>query len=214
MALPIGAIIGGVTQIAGSLIGGKARRKEAREAAAQKAADLDRFRNFQFTNPYESMENVFEDATINQQATQFQAQQTDQALAQALQTATMAGGASGGAQAIAEAALKAKQGISADIASQEQALQSRSLEQEAALQSASGAAVIDIEQQKYAGAATNLQLSAARDATARQARQQATQGLLSGIGSFAGGVGGALAAMKQGGGKGFKGFMNAAIGNT
>ena len=212
MALPIGAIIGGVTQIAGSIIGGKARRKEAREAAAQKAVDLDRFRNFQFTNPYENMENVFEDATINQQATQFQAQQTDQALAQALQTATMAGGAPGGAQAIAEAALKAKQGISADMASQEQAIQSRSLEQEAALQAASGAATMDIEQQQYAGAATNLQLSAARDATARQARQQATQGLLSGVGSLAGGVGSALGSMTKG--SGFKGFMNAAIGRT
>jgi hypothetical protein len=212
MPLPIGAIIGGVTQIAGSIIGGGARRREAKLAAAQKEKDLGAFRDFQFTNPYASMENVFEDATINQQATQFQAQQTDQALAQALQAATMAGGAPGGAQAIAEAALKAKQGISADIAGQEQGIQSRSLEQEAALQSASGAATMDIEQQQYAGAATNLQLSAARDATARQSRQQATQGLLSGLGSLAGGVGGGLAGMEKG--TGFKGFMNAAIGRT
>ena len=210
MPLPIGAIIGGVTQIAGSLIGGGARRREARRAAAQKEADLAAFRDFQFTNPYANMENVFEDATINQQATQFQAQQTDQALAQALQTATMAGGAPGGAQAIAQAALKSKQGISADIAQQEQALQSRALEQEAALQAASGAATMDIEQQKYQGATANLQLSAARDATARQARQQATQGLLSGLGSLAGGVGGALGGMAKN--TGFKGFMNAAIG--
>jgi hypothetical protein len=212
MPLPIGAIIGGVTQIAGSLIGGRARRKEAERAAAQKAADLAAFRDFQFTNPYENMENVFEDATINQQASQFQAQQTDAALAQSLQASVASGGAAGGAQAIAQAALQSKQGISADIAQQEQALQSRSLEQEAALQSASGAATMDIEQQKYAGAATNLQLSAARDANARQARQQATKGLLSGLGSLAGGVGGALGSMTKGGG--FKGFMNAAIGKT
>jgi hypothetical protein len=198
MPLPIGAIIGGVTQIAGSIIGSGARRREAKLAAAQKEKDLGAFRDFQFTNPYASMENVFEDATINQQATQFQAQQTDQALAQALQAATMAGGAPGGAQAIAEAALKAKQGISADIAGQEQGIQSRSLEQEAALQSASGAATMDIEQQQYA--------------TARQSRQQATQGLLSGLGSLAGGVGGGLAGMEKG--TGFKGFMNAAIGRT
>lgn len=212
MPLPIGAIIGGVTQIAGSLIGGGARRREAKAAAAQKAQDLQSFRDFQFTNPYEGMENVFEDATVNQQATQFQAQQTDQALAQALQTATMAGGAPGGAQAIAQAALQSKQGIAADLAQQEQAIQSRSLEQEAALQAASGAATIDIEQQKYAGAATNLQLSSARDASARQARQQATQGLLSGVGSLAGGVGSAFGGMAKG--SGFKGFMNSAIGTT
>ena len=210
MPLPIGAIIGGVTQIAGSLIGGRARRREAERARIQKEADLAAFRNFEFTNPYASMENVFEDATINQQASQFQAQQTDAALAQALQASVASGGAAGGAQAIAQAALKSKQDISADIAQQEQALQSRALEQEAALQAASGAATMDIEQQKYAGAATNLQLSAARDAAARQARQQATQGLLSGLGSLAGGVGGALGSMTKG--TGFKGFMNAAIG--
>ena len=210
MPLPIGAIIGGVTQIAGSLIGGRARRREAERAAAQKTADLAAFRDFQFTNPYAGMENVFEDATINQQASQFQAQQTDAALAQALQASVASGGAAGGAQAIAQAALQSKQGISADIAQQEQALQSRALEQEAALQAASGAATMDIEQQRYAGAATNLQLSSARDAAARQARQQSTQGLLSGLGSLAGGVGGALGGMTKN--TGFKGFMNAAIG--
>ena len=119
MPLPIGALIGGATQIVGSLIGGGKRRREARAAAQQKQADLQAFRNFEFTNPYAGMENVFEDATINQQATQFQAQQTDQALAQSLQTAAMVGGAPGGAQAIAQAALKSKQGIAADIAQQE-----------------------------------------------------------------------------------------------
>jgi len=214
MPLPIGAIIGGVTQIAGSLIGGKARRQEAAAAAAQKERDLQTFKDFQFTNPYTSMENVFEDATINQQASQFQAQQTDVALAQGLDAIVAGGGGGGGAQAIAQAALQSKQNISADIASQEQALQSRALEQEAALQSAGAAASMDIEQQQYAGAATNLQLSASRDAAARQARQQATQGLLSGIGSLAGGVGSAIGGMTKGGTGGLKGFMNSAIGRN
>lgn len=210
MPLPIGAIIGGVTQIAGSLIGGKARRKEARAAAAQKERDLQTFKDFQFTNPYTSMENVFEDATINQQASQFQAQQTDAALAQGLDAIVAGGGGGGDAQAIAQAALQSKQNASADIASQEQALQSRSLEQEAALQSAGAAASMDIEQQQYAGAATNLQLSASRDAAARKAKQDATQGLLSGVGSLAGGVGDAMGGMTKG--SGFKGFMNSVIG--
>ncbi len=197
MPLPIAAIIGGATQIAGSLIGGGKRRREARQAAAQKEQDLATFRNFQFTNPYSGMENVFEDATINQQATQFQAQQTDQALAQALQTAAMVGGAPGGAQAIAQAALKSKQNIAADIASQEQAIQSRALEQESAIMEAEAQQGIDIERQRFAMAEQNLKLSAARDAAARQAKQQATQGLLSGLGSFAGGVGGALGVCKR-----------------
>ena len=212
MALPIGAIIGGATQIAGSLIGGGKRRAEARAAARQKQQDLQSFRDFTFTNPYQGMENVFEDATINQQAAQFQAQQTDQALAQALQSAAMTGGGAGGAQAIVDAALRSKQGISQSIAEQEQAIQSRMLEQESALMEAQAERGIDIERQRFTQAEQNLKLSAARDATARQARQQATRGLLSGLGSFAGGVGSALASMEDG--TGFKGFMNSALGRV
>lgn len=210
MPLPIAALVGGAAQIAGSLIGGGKRRREAKAAAAQKEADMQAFRNFQFTNPYEGMENVFEDATINQQATQFQAAETDRALANSMQAAVASGGAAGGAQAIAQAALQSKQNISADIAQQEAANQSRMLEQEAAIMQATAASDLDIQSQEYDRAGTNLKMSAARDAAARQARAKATQGLLSGIGSFAGGVGGAMGAMKSG--SGFKGFMNAAVG--
>ena len=191
MPLPL-ALIGGAAKIAGSLIGGRARRREAASAAAQKAADLSAFRNFQFTNEFSGMENVFEDATINQQATQFQAAETDRALANSMQAAIASGGAAGGAQAIAQAALQSKQNIAADIAAQESANQSRMLEQESALMEAEARTAQDLQQQRYQQAGTNLKLSSARDSAARAAKQRAASQLLGGITSFVGGVGSAF----------------------
>ena len=52
MALPIMGIIGGATQIAGSLIGGGARRREARAAAAEFSAQKQALQDFQFTNEF------------------------------------------------------------------------------------------------------------------------------------------------------------------
>ena len=189
MPLPIaGALIGGVTQIAGSIIGSGRRKREARAAKAEYDQQMRAYKDFQFTNPYSGMENVFEDATINQEATQFQAQQTDQALAQALQSAAMVGGAPGGAQAIAAAALKSKQGIAADIANQEAANRAAMLSQEAALQTAEAQASDAIQQRQYGQTQQLLNLAAGRKNAADAARARATQQLVSGIGSIAGGM--------------------------
>jgi len=189
MPLPIaGALIGGATKIAGSIIGSGKRKREQKAAQAEFEAQKAAFQNFQFTNPYSGMENVFEDATINQQATQFQAQQTDQALAQALQSAAMVGGAPGGAQAIAQAALQSKQGIAADIANQEAANRAAMLSQEAALQTAEAQASDAIQQRRYGQTQQLLNMAADRKTAADAARERATQQLVSGIGSVAGGL--------------------------
>ena len=184
----MGAIVGGAAQVVGSLVGGGARRREAKAAAAQKAQDLDSARNFNFSNPWANLENTAEDLTINQQATNVQAQQTDAALAQGLDAITQGGGGGGSAQAIAAAALQSKQGISADIASQEANNQRLRAQQAAENQSLAAQGEEDLQSQRYEQAGTNLELSAARDQAARDARQAATQGLVSGIGSIVGGV--------------------------
>ena len=201
MPLPIaGALIGGATKIAGSIIGSGKRKREQKAAQAEFEAQKAAFQNFQFTNPYSGMENVFEDATINQQATQFQAQQTDQALAQALQSAAMVGGAPGGAQAIAQAALQSKQGIAADIANQEAANRAAMLSQEAALQTAEAQASDAIQQRRYGQTQQLLNMAADRKTAADAARERATQQLVGGIGSIAG--------------AGVMGMKNAAAGNV
>ena len=183
--MPWGAIIGGAAQIAGSLIGGRARRREQRAAQAQQAADLQGVRNFQFTNTFKGLENTAEDLTVNQQAANFQAQQTDQALAQGLDAVVAGGGGGGGAQAIANAALASKQGISADLASQEQSNQALRAQQAAQLQSDEANAAQDLQTQQFEQQKGNLNLSSARLDTANQARQTATDQLVGGISSIA-----------------------------
>ena len=210
--MPWGAIIGGAAQIAGSLIGGRARRREQKAAQAQQAADLDKVRNFQFKDEYKGLENVYEDATVNQQATNFQAQQSDQALANAQQSIVEAGGGGGDAAALVAGALQSKQGISNQLAAQEQANQAARLGAESDLQSAKAASATDLQSQRFEQNKGNLNLSSARLNTANQARQSATDQLVGGISGIAnaggdalGKVGGALGgvASKIGGFLGF-----------
>jgi len=189
-AAAIGGLISGGAKIIGSLIGGGKRRREAKAARAEFEAQKQAFQNFQFTNPYSGLENVAEDLTVNQQAAQFQAQQTDAALAQAMQAAVMTGGAPGGAQAIAQAALQSKQGISQDIARQEQANEMARVSMEAKLQQLTAQGEEDIQSQRYLQQGELLNMSAGRLQAAKQARAQATQMLVGGVGQIASGFAG------------------------
>jgi len=63
--------------------------------------------------------NPFANLTVATQAAEMQAQQTDLSLASALDTLRATGSGAGGATALAQAALSAKQGVSASIAQQE-----------------------------------------------------------------------------------------------
>ena len=132
----------------------KAANKSAAQAAQEAETQLEfqkaqmamleeqkqRYREFEFTNPYAGMENVFEDLTVNQQAARFQAEQGAQQRANVMQTMQGAAGSSGIAglaQALAgQGALQARQ-ISADIVKQEQANQ---------LAQAKGAQAVDLAQ--------------------------------------------------------------------
>jgi len=202
MALPLMGLIGGATQIIGSLVGGGARRREARAAAAELEAQRAAFKDFNLTNPYAGLENTAEDLTVNQQASQFQAQQTDAALAQAMQAAVVSGGAAGGAQAIAQAALQSKQGISADIARQEAANERLRAQQAARLQAMEAQGAMQTQENRYTQQQQLLNLAAARQEAATAARAQATSALVGGIGSVVGGLGTAAAA-NGGFGEGF-----------
>ena len=204
----MGQILGGVANIAGSLIGGRGRRREQRAAAAEQAAQKEAFKNFQFTNVYSGLENVAEDLTINQDAAQFQAQQTDAALAQAMQAAVVSGGAAGGAQAIAQAALQSKRGVAADIARQEQANEMARVQQAAKLQEMEATGEMDIQSQEYSRSQELLNMANARKYAADQARRKATEQLIGGVGMLGKGLVGAATGGAIGGGVGgfLKGF--------
>jgi len=73
----------------------------------------------QVVNPYANVTNPFANMRVATKAAEMQAEQTDMALANTLDTLRETGAAAGGATALAQAALKSKQGISADIQKQE-----------------------------------------------------------------------------------------------
>ena len=133
------AIIGGVAQLGSALIGRKSARDAAdmanqqvmdqleyqREQDALLEAERQRYREFEFTNPYanlqnpfEGMENAYEDLTVNQEAARFQMEQGTQQRANImanLQGAAGSSGIAGLAQSLAnQGRLQARQ-VSADI---------------------------------------------------------------------------------------------------
>ena len=193
----MGAIIGGATQIVGSLIGSGKRKREQKAANDEFAQQKNAFQNQTFSNEFANLENTAEDLTVNQQASQFQAQQTDAALAQSMDAAIASGGAAGGAQAIAAAALQSKAGISSDLAKQESMNQAMRAQQAAKNQFTEAQGADDLQLRNYTKSQQLLNMASGRKNAADAARQQATAGLISGIGSVAGGLvtGGAGGAM-------------------
>ena len=70
-------------------------------------------------NPMAGLTNEAEKVGVATQAARFQAEEADMALANTLDTIMATGGGAGGATALAQMALRSKQGISADIQQQE-----------------------------------------------------------------------------------------------
>ena len=109
---PVGAIamaIPGIAKGIGALFGGGKRRRRERRAKKEYNAQMSAYKNFQFENPYEDlqntfdgMENQFEDMRVATQAAEMQFQEQQQGLAQSLEALRGAGGGTGAA-AIAQA---------------------------------------------------------------------------------------------------------------
>lgn len=142
MPIPLLAMAGiGVgAQVFGGLMAGGAAKKRARAAAAEQArlqAELSRLENSRqaIINPYANtkdvsylakdlsgtLTNAYANLGVATQAAKFEAEQIDMSLANTLDTLRETGAGAGGATALAQAALKAKQGISANIEQQEAA---------------------------------------------------------------------------------------------
>jgi len=132
-----GLIMGGAN-ILGGLFGGGAKKKAARRAAAEKARltrKLDALENSRqpIINPYSNItslegmitdlsgiaSNPYANLSVATQAAEFQAEEADIALANTLDTLMATGASAGGATALANAALRSKRDISADIERQE-----------------------------------------------------------------------------------------------
>ena len=95
--------------------------RDQSQAAANKTRK--QYENFEFSNPFENMENRFEDMTVDMRAAEFQTQQGQQQRAnimQGLRGAAGSSGVAGLAQALANQGQMQTQQIAAGIGQQEQ----------------------------------------------------------------------------------------------
>jgi hypothetical protein len=107
------------------MIQGQVDESKAYREQAQGVADKTRkqYENFEFSNPFENMENRFEDMTVDMRAAEFQTQQGQQQRAnimQGLRGAAGSSGVAGLAQALANQGQMQTQQIAAGIGQQEQ----------------------------------------------------------------------------------------------
>ena len=230
------AIGGMAVSIVGGIFGSNAAADRERAAAAEKrrlGIELNRLENSRqaVINPYATtkdmsslivnqsgqLSNAFANLGVATQASKFEAEQIDISLANTLDTLKETGAGAGGATALANAALKAKKGISANIEQQESknsqlkaqgemALQSEKLAENARVQGAQLSeaqrvqaadaagkqfmfnATENREQQKIDRVAGQLGLATNREYQAGADKTSAITGAIGSISSLAGGL--------------------------
>mgnify|MGYP003132374645 CR=1 FL=1 len=113
-----GALVTQALKLAPAIISFGAGVK-AREQQRDYLDDIKKLENNrqQVTNPYENLSNPYANLGVATKAAEMQAEQADIALANTLDSLRQTGG--GGATALAQAALRSKQGVSASIQQQE-----------------------------------------------------------------------------------------------
>ena len=124
-----------------------------KEQQAKLDKQKDVYRAMEFKNPYENMENAYEDMTVNQQQAQFQTQQGAQQrsnIMQGLRGAAGGSGIAGLAQAMAQQGQLQTQQISAQIGMQESQQQAMK---------AQGAAAADLQERQGEGAVQDMERS-------------------------------------------------------
>ena len=131
MSFAIGAIIGGAIMVAGGIAKGVAAKNQAKRernrarTAEQKLEELERGRQ-DVVNPYANMQdlsgmitNPYANMQVATRAAELQGEEADISLASTLDTLRATGAGAGGATALAQASLRSKLGISANIQQQE-----------------------------------------------------------------------------------------------
>lgn len=191
--VPINLLVQGGLGIASGIVGSRQRRREQLAAQGDYERALQQYRQQDLSNPYQNMENVYEDLTVNLQAADYQRAQQAQGLSNIMAQTKQAAGGSGIAalaQALANQQSQGAQELSAQLGTQEaqniaaerqMAGQLQGMEREGEMISR------QLQREQYS---TELGMGQQRLAAANIARQQATQALMGGIGSaVVGGVG-------------------------
>jgi hypothetical protein len=127
----IAAGIGAAISIAGMIISNKKAKNRREDAEAQQRAyasqlQAEKDARPEITDPYANVKdlsamikNPFANLQVATQAAEFQAEEADLSLSSSLDTLRATGASAGGATALAQAALRSKKGISANIEQQE-----------------------------------------------------------------------------------------------
>ena len=179
----IGGGIGGLGSIVSSIVGGRARRQEQAEA---RNAYRDRMASFEQMDYYGSQPiNPFANITVNQLQAEFQARQQQQMAANTMAQLRGAAGGSGIA-GLAQALSQQQQGNLAQIAGSIGQQESRNQTLIGQGEQFRFNAQMAAEQRVRDKNETLLALATQRKAIADQARKDATQALVGGIGNVAG----------------------------
>jgi len=187
----IGQIVGGLTGIAGGIIGSSKRKQEQRAAQVEFDQNKASFQMLDTSNVYNNMENTMEDLTVNQEAAQFQSEQANQGLSNIMGNLQGAAGGSGIAalaQSLAGQQQNQVRQASMDIGRQEQSNQMAERKQAANLQLYQRKGELISRDAENEKTSTLLGMSQQRLASANQARTDATNSIIGGIGSVAGGA--------------------------
>lgn len=125
MGVATGVVIAGMVVAAGAGTAvavdanNKANQAERDQQTLEGTLQQQRSNMQDIINPYANLTNQYANLGVATKASKFQAEQTDVALANTLDTLRATGASAGGATALAQAALKSKQGISANLEAQE-----------------------------------------------------------------------------------------------
>ena len=185
-------ILGGVkalTSIAGGIIGSGKRKREQRQAQAGYDKTLARLENMDTSNPYANQQNVYEDLTVNTQQADMLAGQQQQALGNTMQNLQGAAGGSGIAalaQSMANQQSQNLQAATASIGQQEAGNQRLMMGQEAQMQQNMVEGDMLSRQMEASKTTGMLNRAGQRLSAANQARQQATNSIMGGVGELAG----------------------------
>jgi len=182
--MAIGKIVGGLTNIVGASIGGRARRREEKAAQGEFNSMKQRYAELDTSNPYQDMSNPYEDLTVNTQAADFATQQSQQGAANVMSGLAAAAGGSGIAalaQSLSNSQNQQAQAASASIAQQEQRNQTMAAQGEQQRQQMVAGGEMQSRQMEAAKTSNMLSMAGERLGAAKEARASAKQALMGGI---------------------------------
>lgn len=196
-------LIGAGLGIAKGLIGSGARKREQRAAQANLDKRMDQYESQDTSNVYDNMENTMEDLTVNTQAADFAAQQSNQGLSNTMAGMNAAAGGSGIAalaQAMAGQQSTNMQQASIGIGQQEQANQQAERAQAGKLQLYKAKGELISRDAKSDIIETQAAMANDRMSTANKAVNQANESLMGGVSGVLGAGAEVVAGMESLGG--------------